>query len=174
MSLPSDPGRRSMKTPAGATQGPTGTALRAFTQEITGSNPVGGIHKEPVNPALLTVHPRTISSAARPGNGRGQRLVKDRFPGPGSAVRCLCDSAAVHAAVPECDRAVDFIVSSHAGGARHEKPGSHSRGRSRGDGECETGPLARYWLASRRREITFGRLMCRCCATVNDVNERAF
>ncbi len=34
---------------------------------------------------------------------------------------------------------------------------SHSRGRSRGDGECETGPLARYWLASRRREITFGR-----------------
>ena len=34
---------------------------------------------------------------------------------------------------------------------------SHSRGRSRGDGECGTGPLARYRLAPRRREITFGR-----------------
>jgi hypothetical protein len=34
---------------------------------------------------------------------------------------------------------------------------SHSRGRSRGDGEGRTGPLARYRLAPRRREITFGR-----------------
>ena len=34
---------------------------------------------------------------------------------------------------------------------------SHSRGGSRGDGGCWTGPLARYRLAPRRREITFGR-----------------
>ena len=34
---------------------------------------------------------------------------------------------------------------------------SHSRGRSRGDGGCGTGPLARHRLAPRRREITFGR-----------------
>jgi hypothetical protein len=34
---------------------------------------------------------------------------------------------------------------------------SHSRGRSRGDGGCEPGPLARYRLAPRRRETTFGR-----------------
>jgi hypothetical protein len=34
---------------------------------------------------------------------------------------------------------------------------SHSCGRSRGDGGCGTGPLARYRLAPRRREIRFGR-----------------
>ena len=34
---------------------------------------------------------------------------------------------------------------------------SHLRGRSRGDGRCGTRPLARYQLAPRRREITFGR-----------------
>ena len=34
---------------------------------------------------------------------------------------------------------------------------SHSRGRTRGDGGCWTGALARYRLAPRRREMTFGR-----------------
>ena len=34
---------------------------------------------------------------------------------------------------------------------------SHSRGRRRGDDGCGTGPLARYRLAPRRREVAFGR-----------------
>jgi hypothetical protein len=38
---------------------------------------------------------------------------------------------------------------------------SHSRRRSRGDGECGPSPLARYRLAPRPREIAFGRHMLR-------------
>jgi hypothetical protein len=43
---------------------------------------------------------------------------------------------------------------------------SHSCGRSRGDGRCGTGPLARYRLAPRRREITLGR---QCAREFGDV-----
>ena len=47
---------------------------------------------------------------------------------------------------------------------------SHSRGTGLGDDRCRTGPLARYRLAARRREITFGRQRDRQFSTIEDPN----
>ena len=63
----------------------------------------------------------------------------------------------------DCNRGIAVTPSREA--AR-----SHSRGRRRGDGGCGTGPLARYRLAPRRREITFGRLSDSTAFRLRDPN----
>ena len=65
-------------------------------------------------------------------------------------------------AVDDCLRGIAVTPSRDA--AR-----SHLRGRSRGDGGCWTGALARYRLAPRRREMTFGRPRTRPVGTAQMV-----
>jgi hypothetical protein len=47
---------------------------------------------------------------------------------------------------------------------------SHLRGRTRGDGGCGADSLARYRLAPRRREITFGRRSASKLTTAKNMN----
>jgi hypothetical protein len=58
---------------------------------------------------------------------------------------------------PDLGSAFDPTRTVARAGNQNSTPGSHSPRRSRGDGGCGTGPLARHRLASRRRAITFGR-----------------